>query len=156
MLNVWAPPVYMNEGICAETCCGFVFTATSSKMVCMNCRLRPRLAFVSSVMAMLQAAMQRYAIIHAAMTQKAGPSSSSSRKGSAATASYGSLPPQQSLQQQVHWRSDGSMSALAYAGPEYELYALFDAMTDKDTATRTCQKLSVWIKGQQSDLFMPL
>ncbi|DBB05236.1 TPA: hypothetical protein ACH3X3_010475 [Trebouxia sp. C0006] len=102
------------------------------------------------------AAMQRYAIVHAAMTQKAGSGSSSSKKGSAATASYGGLPPQQSLQQQVHWRSDGSMSALAYAGPEYELYALFDAMTDKDTATRTCQRLSVWIKGQQSDLFMPL
>ncbi len=105
---------------------------------------------------MPQAAMQRYAIVHAAMTQKAGSGSSSSTKGSAATASYGGLPPQQSLQQQVHWRSDGSMSALAYAGPEYELYALFDAMTDKDTATRTCQRLSVWIKGQQSDLFMPL
>lgn len=128
------------------------------KMICMNCSLRPRLAAVSSNNGntMVQAAMQRYAIVHAAMTQKAGLSRSGSRAGLAANASYGNLPPQQSLQQQVHWRSDGSMSALAYAGPEYELYALFDAMTDKDTATRTCQRLSVWIKGQQSDLFMPL
>ncbi|KAL0035669.1 hypothetical protein WJX79_007044 [Trebouxia sp. C0005] len=102
------------------------------------------------------AAMQRYAIVHAAMTQKAGLSRSGSRAGVAVNAFDGSLPSQQSLRQQVHWRSDGSMTALAYAGPEYELYALFDAMTDKDTATRTCQRLSVWIKGQQSDLFMPL
>ncbi len=122
-------------------------------------KLQPQVKACSRVFnkrVMLQAAMQRYAIVHAAMTQKAGPSSSGSKNGSVATASYGTLLPQQSLQQQVHWRSDGSMSALAYAGPEYELYALFDAMTDKDTATRTCQRLSVWIKGQQSDLFMPL
>ncbi|KAL0025489.1 hypothetical protein WJX77_005361 [Trebouxia sp. C0004] len=65
------------------------------------------------------ATMQRYAIIHAAMTQKAG-LSSSSKAALAANTSYGSLPSQQSLQQQVHWRSDGSMSALAYAGPDCE------------------------------------
>ena len=59
------------------------------------------------------------------------------------------------LQQQVHWCTDGSLATLAYAGPEYELYALFDAMTDKLSASQICQRLSVWIKGQQADLFMP-
>jgi len=132
VLNVGALPVYTDEEFCAKAGCAFVFTATSSKMSCTNCSLRPRLAFVSSVMAMLQAAMQRYAIVHAAMTQKAGPSSSGSRKGSSATASYGSLPPQQSLQQQVHWRSDGSMSALAYAGPEYGLIKIQQHKRAKD------------------------
>ncbi len=111
---------------------------------------------VMSALPVAQVAMQRYATVHAAMTQKAGNAASSSKQPSSTSASYSSATSQQSLQQQVHWSSDGSMSALAYAGPEYELYALFDAMTDKETATRTCNRLSVWIKGQQADLFMPL
>lgn len=47
------------------------------------------------------------------------------------------------------------MSILALVSPEYELYSLFDALTDKDTAMRLCHKLSVYIKAQQADMFMP-
>ena len=96
--------------------------------------------------------MQRYAVVQTAMTQKPG------RDAAAAKANTVQQLPmsQQTLQQQVHWTMDDRMSALAYAGPEYELYALFDAMTDKQTATTICHRLSVWIKGQQPDLFMPL
>ena len=100
--------------------------------------------------------MQKYAMVHAAMTQKSGVSASKAKQAATSSSPYSNPVHQQALQQQVHWCSDGSMSALAYAGPEYELYALFDAMTDKETATRTCHRLSVWIKGQQADLFMPL
>ena len=96
--------------------------------------------------------MHQYARVHAAMTQKHG----RPQHASATYVSSSNSMPQQMLQQQVHWSADGRMSVLAYAGPEYELYALFDAMTDKETATRTCHRLSVWIKGQQADLFMPL
>lgn len=60
------------------------------------------------------------------------------------------------MKQQVQWAFGGRMSALAFVGPEYELYALFDAMTDKGDAMRICHRLSVWVKGQQADLFMPL
>ena len=98
--------------------------------------------------------MQRYAVVQAAMFHRHGRSASSHQ---------GSLPqnlssyrlPAPPLQQQVHWCRGGSLTTLAYAGPEYELYALFDAMTDKPSATQICQRLSVWIKAQQADLFMP-
>ena len=96
--------------------------------------------------------MQRYAVVQTAMTQKPGRDAAAARANALQQLSLS----QQTLQQQVHWNLDGKLSALAYAGPEYELYALFDAMTDKQTATTTCHRLSVWIKGQQPDLFMPL
>ena len=102
---------------------------------------------------LLQVALQRYATVHTAMTQRLKPHASAAATASATSSSP---KPQQTLQQQVHWSADGRLTALAYAGPEYELYALFDAMTDKETATRTCHRLSVWIKGQQPSLFMPL
>ena len=100
----------------------------------------------------LQAAMQRYAVVHAAMFPRPGHSVSSKQGSLSQIPSTQSLLP---LQQQVHWCTDGSLATLAYAGPEYELYALFDVMTDKVSATQICQRLSVWIKGQQADLFMP-
>ncbi|KAL3136443.1 hypothetical protein ABBQ38_005698 [Trebouxia sp. C0009 RCD-2024] len=100
-----------------------------------------------------QAAMQRYAVVHDAMFHRPARSVSSNQR------SLSPIPPSQSLQaaplqQQVHWCTDGSLATLAYAGPEYELYALFDAMTEKLMATQICHRLSVWIKGQQADLFM--
>ncbi len=63
-----------------------------TKTICMNCRPWPRLAvvFSSNGNIILQTGMQRYAIVHAAMTitQKAGLSRSGSRAGLAANASY--------------------------------------------------------------------
>lgn len=99
----------------------------------------------------LQAAMQRYATVHAAMFP--GGSVSYNQRSLSTIPSSQSLPAP-SLQQQVHWCADGSLATLAYAGPEYELYALFDTMTEKVVATQICHRLSVWIKGQQADLFM--
>ena len=99
--------------------------------------------------------MQRYATVHAAMFHRSG-HATGSRQASAGPTSTSHLSAAPSLQQQVHWCSDDSWATLAYAGPEYELYALFDVMTDKDSATQICHRLSVWIKGQQADMFMPL
>lgn len=45
---------------------------------------------------------------------------------------------------------------LAYAGPEYEVFALFDALAELDAAAAVCQRLCAWIKAQQADLFVPL
>ena len=98
--------------------------------------------------------MHRYAMVHAAMFHNAGRSARLRQASSSASASH--TVPVPALQQQVHWCTDGILATLAYAGPEYELYALFDAMTDKESATKMCHRLSVWIKGQQADLFMPL
>lgn len=98
--------------------------------------------------------MQRYAMVQAAMFHKHS-RSTNSHQGPLSQSLPSHSPPARPLQQQVHWCTDGSLATLAYAGPEYELYALFDAMTDKPTATQICQRLSVWIKGQQADLFMP-
>ena len=97
--------------------------------------------------------MQRYALVQAAMFSRHR-RSVSSRQGSLPHNPSSQSLPAPPLQQQVHWCSDGSLATLAYAGPEYELYALFDAMTDKPSATQICQRLSVWIKGQQAELFM--
>lgn len=98
--------------------------------------------------------MQRYAVVQAALFHRHGHLASSHQGSLPQNPSSHSLPTPL-LQQQVHWRTDGSLATLAYAGPEYELYALFDAMTDKASATQICQRLSVWIKGQQADLFLP-
>lgn len=99
--------------------------------------------------------MQQYATVYAAMFSQTGQQSSAHQTLSSRSSSLHSQYTQ-SLRQQVHWRSDGIMATLAYASPEYELYALFDAMTSKELATKICHRLSVWIKGQQADLFMPL
>ena len=99
--------------------------------------------------------MARYATVHAAMFHRLDPAVRL-RSATQSSVSYSQAQLQPQLQQQVHWCTDGSLVALAYAGPEYELYALFDSMVDKETATKMCHRLSVWIKGQQTDLFMPL
>ena len=101
----------------------------------------------------LQAAMQRYAMVHAAMFHRPAHSVSSNQRSLTPVLSSQSVQAVP-LQQQVHWCTDGSLATLAYAGPEYELYALFDVMTEKLMATQICHRLSVWVKGQQADLFM--
>ena len=102
--------------------------------------------------------MQRYASVHTAMSGTKMPESHKQQTGlpSAADSSNTTVRHHHLLKQQVHWVFDGCISVLALVGPEYELYALFDALTDKDTAMSICHRLSVWIKGQQADLFMPL
>ena len=40
--------------------------------------------------------------------------------------------------------------------PEYEVFALFDALAELDVAAAVCQRLCAWIKAQQADLFVPL
>lgn len=40
--------------------------------------------------------------------------------------------------------------------PDYELYAAFDALTDRAAAARCAAKLAEWLKAQQSELFCAL
>ena len=47
-------------------------------------------------------------------------------------------------------------AVLAYVGAEYEVYAQFDALTDRSGALAMCQRLCTYIKNQHSDLFVPL
>ncbi|KAL0025925.1 hypothetical protein WJX77_003954 [Trebouxia sp. C0004] len=119
---------------------------------------RPLLHFLYKSPTRPQAAMQRYAFVHTVMSGAKLPDSFKQQTGLPSAVGYSntSMPYQQTVKQQVHWAFDGRISVLAFVGPEYELYALFDAMTAKDTAMRICHRLSVWIKGQQADLFMPL
>ena len=49
-----------------------------------------------------------------------------------------------------------TVQVLAYAGPEYEVFALFDALAELDAAAAVCQRLCAWVKAQQADLFVPL
>ena len=54
----------------------------------------------------------------------------------------------------VHWCQGSSLTSLAFTGPEYRLYALFDPLTDQQTATVICQKISAWVKSHQAQLFV--
>ncbi len=53
------------------------------------------------------------------------------------------------------WSGWGAQ-VLAYAGPEYEVFAYFDALAELDAAAAICQRLCAWVKAQQADLFVPL
>eukprot|EP00884_Botryococcus_braunii_P019029 jgi/Botrbrau1/580/Bobra.0010s0046.1 len=55
----------------------------------------------------------------------------------------------------VHFRRNDRLTTLAYVGPEYEIYAQYDALVDKETATGICNRLATWIKQHQADLFVP-
>ena len=106
----------------------------------------------------VQAVMQRYASVHAAMSATGWSDTEHQlrRSQAGATSASAATAYQQPMQQQIHWAADGRMSVLAFAGPEYELYAVFDAATSKDAAVKISHRLSVWIKSQQAELFMPL
>lgn len=56
----------------------------------------------------------------------------------------------------VYYHSTDEFSALAYASAEYELYALFDPVSQKEVVVRICQRLCAWVKAQQSELFVPV
>ncbi|KAK9807508.1 hypothetical protein WJX72_001125 [[Myrmecia] bisecta] len=85
-----------------------------------------------------QALMPAYARVHAAMF-----------RASEGGASAGLAP------QRVHYSQDSERTMLAYVSPEYEVYAVYDALTDKQTAVQLCHKLGSYIKSQQTDLFVP-
>lgn len=108
-----------------------------------------------------QLVMPAYARAHAAMF-RSSEAARAARLASAAASRSGkgpvssrvespSLPPHR-----VHWLVDDNFALLAFAGAEYEVYALFDALTDCATAQTITQKLSAYIKVQHADLFMPL
>lgn len=108
-----------------------------------------------------QLVMPAYARAHAAMFRSSEAaraarlaSAAASRSGKGPVSSRAespSLPPHR-----VHWVVDDNFALLAFAGAEYEVYALFDALTDCATAQTITQKLSAYIKVQHADLFMPL
>ncbi|CAL8471447.1 g10989 [Coccomyxa elongata] len=60
------------------------------------------------------------------------------------------------VRQRVHFTRDNSRVALAYTGAEYEVYAQFDTLLDRNAAVAICQRLCAWIKGQHAELFVPL
>ena len=64
----------------------------------------------------------------------------------------GSSKPERPLR--LHWCQGCSLTSLAFTGPEYRLYALFDALTDQETATLICQRVAAWVKAQQAQLFV--
>lgn len=77
--------------------------------------------------------MPAYARVHAAMVSEGG-----------------------HARQRVHFTRDSAHTVLAYSGAEYEVYALFDALVERPAATAICQRLCAWIKGQHTELFLPL
>jgi hypothetical protein len=81
----------------------------------------------------MQDVMPAYARAHAAMFSESG-----------------------AARQQVHFVQDDVWSVLAFIAAEYEVYCLFDGLVEKSTAVSMCQRLCSWIKGQHSDLFVPL
>lgn len=56
----------------------------------------------------------------------------------------------------VHFLRNDRLTTLAYVSPEYEIYAQYDALVDKEAATGICNRLAAWIKQHQADLFVPL
>lgn len=60
------------------------------------------------------------------------------------------------VRQRVHFTRDDARVALAYTGAEYEVYAQFDTLLDRNAAVAICQRLCAWIKGQHAELFVPL
>jgi hypothetical protein len=77
--------------------------------------------------------MPAYARVHAAMFSKDG-----------------------AARQQVHFVQEDARTVLAFTAAEYEVYALFDGLVEKTAAVAICQRLCAWIKGQHSDIFVPL
>ena len=43
---------------------------------------------------------------------------------------------------------------LRCAGPEFELYATFDPLTDKVAAVTICNRLCAWLREHEPSLFM--
>jgi hypothetical protein len=85
-----------------------------------------------------QAVVPAYANLHAALFREDGGPTAG-------------LPPGR-----VHFRRNDRQTCLAYVSPEYEIYATFDPLVDKEAATGICNRLAVWVKQQQADLFVPL
>lgn len=56
----------------------------------------------------------------------------------------------------MYFQSSDELSALAYASAEYEMYALFDPLAQKQAIVQICQRLCAWIKAQQAELFVPM
>jgi len=63
---------------------------------------------------------------------------------------------QGAVRQRVHFCRTDRRVVLAYVGAEYEVFAQFDALTDRSGALAMCQRLCAYIKNQQSDLFVPM
>ena len=63
---------------------------------------------------------------------------------------------QGAVRQRVHFCRTDERVLLAYVGAEYEVFAQFDALTDRGSALAVCQRLCAYIKNQQSDLFVPM
>jgi hypothetical protein len=57
-------------------------------------------------------------------------------------------------QHRVHYRAGPTHVSLLCVGPEFELYATFDALTDKAAAVTICNRLCAWLHEHEPSLFM--
>lgn len=58
--------------------------------------------------------------------------------------------------QRIRYEQNQICTILGFAGAEFELYAVFDALTEKRKALEICQRLSVWVKANQAAMFVSL
>ena len=56
----------------------------------------------------------------------------------------------------IHFEQTDVLTVLVVVGPDYELFAAFDALVGKPATVEICQKLSAWIKKEQASLFVPV
>ncbi len=56
----------------------------------------------------------------------------------------------------MHFEADAMQTVLAYAGPEFVLYAILQPLTTRAAALDACNALCVWLKARQADLFLPV
>ena len=54
----------------------------------------------------------------------------------------------------VHFCGDDSYVMLAYVAQEFQLYAVFDPLTENALAANLCKRLCSWLKGEEAQLFL--
>ena len=59
-------------------------------------------------------------------------------------------------QQRLHYERNCSRVILAYAGPEFVIYALYRPDTERVAALDASSRLATWLRSRQADLFIPM
>ena len=55
----------------------------------------------------------------------------------------------------MHFRCSDAHCLLAVVGETYELYAVFDPLTDPPSAVTVANRLCAWLRTQESELLCP-
>ena len=58
--------------------------------------------------------------------------------------------------QRVHYSRDAVATVLAYAGPEFVIYAVLRPDLQKAAALDPTNRLVTWLRSHQADLFVPV